>query len=39
MKSKFSLNAEFSAQIYACFFSAAVGFLLALIIELFKVIV
>ena len=39
MKSKFSLNEEFRAELYACFFSAAVGFMLTLIVELFKLII
>lgn len=39
MKPKFSLDAEFRAQISACMFAAAVGFLLTIIIELFKAII
>ena len=39
MKSKFSLDAEFRAQIFACLFAAAAGFMLTLIVELFKAIV
>lgn len=39
MKSEFSLDAEFEVQLSACLLSAAVGFLLTLIFELFKAII
>lgn len=39
MKVNFSLDSEFRAQLFSCLFAGAVGFLLSLIIELFKAII
>jgi hypothetical protein len=39
MKSKFSLNEEFRAELLSCVFAATVGFFLTLIVELIKAII
>jgi hypothetical protein len=39
MKTNFSLNEEFRAQLFSCVFAAAVGFFLTLIVELIKAII